>query len=95
MLAVPALVRSFIRTRPKTYAVAGCFFCASAYVGLLYVWRRGSRRVPLPRNHPTMIKQRMISVAAACCVAWLPLYLALPNVRDFLELMIQAAFLLG
>jgi hypothetical protein len=56
-------------------ALVGCFCCCFVYVGSLYIWSG------LPRNHPATIKRRTVSVLLACCLTWVPLYLALPK-RD-------------
>ncbi len=45
----------------------GCGLITAVYVGLLNVWGH-----TLPRDHPTTIKRRMLSVAAACTVSWVP-----------------------
>ncbi|KAG1661309.1 hypothetical protein FOA52_008656 [Chlamydomonas sp. UWO 241] len=60
------------RVPPEAHALAGCLAVTGAFVGALYVWR-----LPLPRSHPSTIRRRMVSVAGACAVAWLPTYAAL------------------
>jgi hypothetical protein len=62
-------VQSLARTRPKLYGIVGCLGITATYVGLLYVWRK------VPRNHPSAIKKRLISVAGACSISWLPIAL--------------------
>lgn len=47
-------------------AVLCCCTIATLYVGSLYAWRR------LPRDHPSTIVRRMISVACFSTVAWIP-----------------------
>ncbi|GLI60557.1 hypothetical protein VaNZ11_002715 [Volvox africanus] len=50
-------------------AVLTCLAIASSYVGALYIWGRS-----LPRDHPTTIKRRLLSVVLVCGVSWAPVY---------------------
>ncbi|GLC37883.1 hypothetical protein PLESTB_001506400 [Pleodorina starrii] len=50
-------------------AVLACLAIASTFVGLLYIWRG-----TLPRDHPTTVKRRLLSIAMVCSVAWVPAY---------------------
>ncbi|GIL68953.1 hypothetical protein Vafri_22216, partial [Volvox africanus] len=50
-------------------AVLACLAITSSYVGALYIW--GSS---LPRDHPTTIKRRLLSVVLVCGVSWMPAY---------------------
>lgn len=75
------LLERVTNSHPRTAAIAGCLLCTGTYVGLLYLWRG------MPRNHPSTIRRRMLSVGAACSVAWVPLRLALPKVRPQWQLL--------
>ena len=56
---------------PSGSPLIGACSIPALYVGFLYVWRG------LPRNHPSTIKKRMVSVLAASSCSWLPVYLNL------------------
>ena len=72
--AIVDAAQGVARTRPKLFGMCGCCLIVTSYVGLLYIWRN------LPRHKPASIKRRMVSVGAACAVAWIPL--ALRDGRD-------------
>ena len=55
-------------------AWGSCLGVACGYVGSLYFWPnpRG-----LPRDHPSIIRRRFVSLAGVSAVAWMPLWRAL------------------
>jgi hypothetical protein len=55
---------------PLAAAIAGCIYATALFVGLLYVRNAGKSRAD-----PVTIRSRMISVAFASALAWLPLLL--------------------
>ena len=56
-------------------ATTACLCIAATYVAPLYLWADG------PRNEPGTILRRMGATLACCCVAWIPLWLSMPQAR--------------
>ena len=57
-------------------AVAFASLNSATFIVLLYVLSPVVNKVPLPRNHPLVVKRRIIGVVISCCFSiWLTLHI--------------------